>query len=224
MNYRLTVIVAAIFFSLLSGMENNEKMSYIELYENGYYAETIALLSDTANMVTIDNIESENRKKILAFSLILSGRKDAAMDVLWSIFDKNPLFNLDPILTSPTIYEVFSETRREWNGAYEANVTLNYSPLTNFALKSRILLPFGVGQYINDKKKKGIIFSIFQAGALAGSIVTYNIRDSYYDPDFGWYEGNNEMKNIYTNAMRIQFGLFAVAYVWSVVDAYREMK
>jgi len=217
------LLIISTVFSLLSGMDSNkDKMTYTELYESGYYAEVIAILSDTADTIIVDDAELENRKKILAFSLILFGMKDAAIEVFWSMLDKNHSFNLDPILTSPKIYEVFSETRRLWNEAFAANAALKHSPITDLALRGRILLPFGTGQYVTGNKKKGIIFSIIQAGALGGSVWAYDKRNSYYDPQYGWYNENRDEMNYYTNIMRVQFGIFVAAYIWSVVDAYLE--
>ncbi|MBL8029204.1 MAG: hypothetical protein JNL74_22475, partial [Fibrobacteres bacterium] len=171
---------------------------------------------------TEDSAERENRLKILAFSYILNGNRKLAEDVFNRMLNANSGFTLDPILTSPKIYEVFSEVRQQWLMSYnslekEKRLTLRYRA----AYHARVL-PFGTGQFINGSRKKGLIFSLLQAGAIGGSIWSYKMLDASKHPDYGWYDGNREEKERYTNLTRVQFGIFASAYIWSVIDAYME--
>ncbi len=81
------------------------------------------------------------------------------------------------------------------------------------------LLPGGVGQFLNGQPAKGAVLLGAQALTLGASIVTFRRRAALYDDRFGWYEGNMVQYERYTAAYRIEFGVFAFAYLYSVVDA-----
>jgi len=203
-------------------------MDYKDLYENGYYTEVITRLSDTAQEISVDFKEKEKKMQTLAFALILTGRRDEAIDIFVSIFNSNPEYYLDPILTSPKIYEIFSEGRRKWQLTSSSKGQTSASSRTDMTetagLRIIKIMPFGAGQYINGEKRKGILFSVLQGGTLIGSIWAYNARLSHYDSNYGWYDGNKDQNTYYSNLMRVQFGVFVATYAWSVVDAFRSNK
>ena len=214
-----------------------EEPVYKVFFESGYYTQALeyieSRLPEVAGSVWVDH------QKYRAFCLIVLERHDSAVAAFNAILDRDPLFELDPIYTSPKIYEVFHQARLQWQAAHPdttqpppadsardtAVVVAHFTdtldslppPLQKVPL---YLLPGGVGQFHNGQRTKGWVLLGTQVACLAASIVTYAAREEHYDSRYGWYEGNRDLYEDYTLAYRVEFGTFLAAYLYSVVDAF----
>lgn len=227
-----------------------EEPVYKVLFESGYYSQALDYIE--ARLPDADDSLWQHYQRYRAYCLILLDRRDQAESVFIEILDRNPAFRLDPIRTSPKIYEVYYQAKRIWQAqqpqpdttdsamqaaAFDTSNTdtatvdtpvgtidlaLDSLPAGDPPLRRAplYLLPFGVGQFANGQQAKGWLILGTQAACLAASVVSYVKRDEYYDPRYGWYEGNREPYEDYTLAFRIDFAGFALAYLYGVVDGF----
>jgi len=218
-----------------------EEPAYKVLFENGFYAQVLEYLEH--KVAQTDDTLWEEYQKYRAFSLILLEQRDSALAVFGAILDRNATFSLDPIYTSPKIYEVYHEARRAWDAVHAPAESTSVdsaraaarrdSAGSGDAMAARkrglppdwyrvplYFVPGGTGQFYNRQPAKGAVLLIVQAVALAASVLTYAKRQDYYHPDYGWYAGNADEYAQATTAYRVEFGIFAAGYLWSVVDAF----
>ncbi len=248
----LSILVAAtgLFAQVDITAAPPEEPVYKVLFESGYYSQALdyieARLPDAADSLW------QQYQRYRAYCLILLDRREQARAVFIAILDRDATFSLDPIRTSPKIYEVYHQARLLWQerqpqpdtadsaaptAALDTSRTDSASAdtargtvdlMTDSLMRSEpplrraplYLLPFGVGQFANGQRTKGWVILGTQAACLAASVVSYVKRDDYYDPRYGWYEGNREPYEDYTLAFRIDFAGFALAYLYGVVDGF----
>jgi tetratricopeptide (TPR) repeat protein len=239
----ITFLVGAVLICQVSAQDDKKDIvtakkdepAYKVLYESGFYLEAIDYLETRLREAPDSNFQEHAR--YLAFCLILTGRIGEAEKVFRDILEKDPGFSLDPIRTSPKIYEVFSAARTQWASARPAapdtadapepvvtaapapaQPDIAPAPLPPPAVRPwyRIpvcLAPGGAGQFYHGQKIRGAVLAGLQAVGLGLSIWAFSQKD----PDYGWTP-DNESYNI---LFRVQFGVFAAAYVAGVVDALR---
>lgn len=241
----LAILVLSATLSAETGGEmvpsSPEEPVYKVLFESGFYAQALEYIESR-----LDNLPDSSwveHRKYGAFCLILLERRDEAVEAFGQILTRDPSFNLDPIYTSPKIYEVFRDAQKQWQALHPPADTVSTDtvavdtaapsdtaqavallmqdtlepPVTRAPL---YLLPGGVGQFHNGQRAKGFVLLGIQLAGLVGSVATYQYRDNLQDPDYGWYEGNRDDLDTYTTAYRLEFGVFLAAYLYSVIDAF----
>jgi tetratricopeptide (TPR) repeat protein len=242
----ITFLVGAILISQTPAQEDKKDIvtakkdepAYKVLFESGFYQEAIDYLETRLREAPDSNFQEH--AKYLAFCLILTGRANEAGTVFRDILEKDPGFSLDPIRTSPKIYEVFSAARSQWASARPAaapdtlaasDTAVAPAPVAAAAPAEpdivpatlpppaarpwyRIpvcLAPGGAGQFYHRQNVKGTVFAGLQAAGLGLSIWAFSQKD----PDYGWTPDNEN----YNILFRVQFGVFAAAWAAGVIDA-----
>jgi hypothetical protein len=228
---------------------SDEEPAHKVLFESGFYAEALEYLD--GRIESADSSEWQEYQKYRAFCLILTGQRERADTVFCSMLDRDSSFALDPLMTSPKIYEVYFAAKQSWRARnpFPADAargdTLSADSARGPADSSSAgagrtaavergdtaagdewyrvplyFLPGASGQFYNRDVKKAVPLLAVQTLGLVGSIVTYAARSSHYHDDYGWYEGNAREYENYTTAYRVEFSVFLVSYVYSVVDAF----
>ncbi len=87
------------------------------------------------------------------------------------------------------------------------------------------LLPGGVGQFTQKQWVKSALFLVLQAAAAGGYVWAYRTRQTFYDPEYGWYAPINEADySRYTTYARIGGTVFIGTYTVSIIDFFRTMR
>lgn len=225
--------------------------AYRVLYENGFYDQAIDYLTAKINK-SPDSVGTEEYR-YLAFSYVATERIDSARGIFVEMLTKDSAFKLDPVRTSPKIYQVFRAAQIQWRKLHQpphqtnppagmtpaqshdtlpkTAVSLSVNTLQNQQLPlSRwykipvYLAPGGTAQFCNGETVKGTIVLCLQVLSLGGSIYAFEKKQDFYDDRFGWYEGNQTQFGRYSLASRIGFGSFACTYLWSVFDSFAHNK
>ena len=159
----------------------------------------------------------------------MTGKSRDADSLFKAILSSDPMFSLDPIRTSPKIYEVYFAAKSEWQKGQPipppAVATPPPAPLPPLPRPPAYryglyLCPFAAGQFYNQERAKGALFLALQAVSLTAVLVLYQKRQDLYNPEYGWYGGNLEENRNCVLGMRAGFSLAAVAYLYSAADAF----
>ncbi len=218
------------------------------LFESGFYAQALEYLGSRLERPA-DSLWEEYQT-YRAFSLIMLDMRDSAAVVFGQILDQRPRYTLNPVYTSPKLYEVFLEAQRahrppvaDTSAADTADTgavavadtgtsdstlgevspdsaTTSAARASDWYRVPLYFVPGGAGQFYNRQPAKAAVLLIAQVVALGASVLTYTQREELYDAQFGWYPGNAESYERYTYSYRIEFGLAALAYAYGVVDAF----
>ena len=95
-----------------------------------------------------------------------------------------------------------------------AETALVVRPLSRQADQTKVL-----GWY-HREPLKGALFFAAQAASIAVCAWSAGKRDGRFDPNHGWYKGNEAAYNRYTNYARIGFGIGIGSYVIGVMDYF----
>jgi hypothetical protein len=174
---------------------------YKVFFESGYYTQALDYLE--TRLPSLADSQWVDHQKYRAFCLIVLDRRDSALAAFSAILEREPEFGLDPIYTSPKIFEVFHEARRLYLEAHPDTVradTVAAALDTTVVLSTGLrdsdtlelpsyrvplyILPGGVGQFYNGQRAKGWVLLGTQVACLAASVISYVERESRYDPDY----------------------------------------
>jgi hypothetical protein len=213
--------------------------NYKSLYENGFYEEAVKILESMVKGP--HDTMGEEPLKTLAFAYILLNRQAEAVAVFKELLSRNPEFSLDPIVTPPRFFEVFHQSRMEWQMSPEGRAMLLRRKAVEDSLRLALfnsamresrdpayvrvpvcLLPGGAGQFYHRQYLKGGLLLAAQTAFLGAAVWSYNQRQGLKDPQFGWTAANQDANLRYVNYMRIEFGLFSLAYLGGAVEAFLE--
>jgi hypothetical protein len=150
----------------------------------------------------------------------MTGRVREADSLFKMTLTDDSLFRLDPVRTSPKIYDVYYSARVAWQRERPSPVVAPL-PAWRYGL---YLCPFGAGQFYNRERAKGVALCVVQALALGASFIYYNTRQDLYSPDYGWYAGNLEKNRSAMTGVRVTFGLATAAWAYGAIDAFRADK
>jgi len=144
------------------------------LYEN---AELIARrLLESHGLRDADRISCE---RIIAFSLIAQGKPQSAQDHFISILSINSTFELDPVLTSPKILSVFTETKRQFALAKSSDSTQRIAHDSfRSAITYRALLFPGWEQIHSGRSTAGATFLTIGVLTLGSGVAAEFLRSS----------------------------------------------
>lgn len=214
------------------------------LYENGFYQEAIDYLEQRVK--DTHDPDWQIHHQYLAFSYVIVGKADSAIAVFHAILSRDPAFTLNPITTSPKIYEVFVKARDAFNPAKaepDEGFDIPRLPRTTTdvsvadtadALPASIPFPVyrypllaapgGIPQFLERRKKAGAWLLGLQVVGLAGTFVTLHLRQNLRLPNQGWTSKNIGKGDLYLNLARVQFGLFLCSYGFGITDAILHVK
>ena len=225
----------------LAQEQAGEMPQYRRLYEQGYYREAIGLLKEREEQ---QGFADASMLQYRAFCEILLGNHAVAESLFCVLLDRDTLFSLDPVLTSPRLFEVYAHARLTWNarrreagppegyavappdsvakgptaGAEHAAQGMRPSGHAVLPVALR-LLPAGVGQVLNQRPLWGVVSGALQLGALGTSVALYRYRSSLYDDQWGIHDGNRERYLRVTRGYRGGLYLAVSAFAASVVQA-----
>lgn len=146
----------------------------------------------------------------------MTGRVREADSLFKITLTDDSLFRLDPVRTSPKIYDIYYSAIAAWQKQRPAPVVAPLSPW-RYGL---YLCPFGAGQFYNRERAKGVALGLVQALALGASLIYYNTRQDLYSPDYGWYAGNLEKNRSAMTGARVTFSIAAAAWAYGAIDAF----
>ena len=87
------------------------------------------------------------------------------------------------------------------------------------------LLPGGGGQFLQHEWIKGALYLTAQVASVCGYVWAYRTRQSYFDPDYGWYAPVNETAyKRYTAYAWIGCTVFIGTYTVSAIDYFRTIR
>jgi hypothetical protein len=179
---------------------------------------------ETVSMADSMRIEFE---RIIAFALVAQGKNNTAAEHFIQILSMDQSFDLDPVLTSPKILEVFQQAKKKFfetqhiGREQQAPVILNELPMISYRA---VLFP-GWEQLHQGRKTKGWTF--LSAGILAlGSALTFDLaKDSYHtkylaatDPDV--ISSRYATYNRCYKGERYSLYSFIALYLYSELDAF----
>ena len=106
-SFVITLLSASRCGAQESGAPSGEPL-YRSLYEQGFYAEAIALLD---SLIAADTTGGNELPLYLAFCHVARGDRDAGAAVFERMLDRDPEYRLDTLLTPPKILDVFRAVR-----------------------------------------------------------------------------------------------------------------
>jgi hypothetical protein len=241
-----------VLLSVFWGWSGTEEASVIEipryqlLYEEGFYTEAIAVLD---SLITEDAVFSPEHHYALAACYIARGDRDSGATVFERMFNSDSTYLLDTLLTPPKIRAVFLDVQRRRTAQRSDSVvataekkstqylvgmdvadntltsadTLTVKVAPPFFQRIAGVFPCGIGAFYQRKPVHGVLIALTQLGAVAGCVWAYQTREKLYHERYGWYHGNKEVYNRYTNYTRGGAGIFIGSYAFGILDYYLTM-
>jgi hypothetical protein len=213
--------------------------AYKALYENGFYSQAIEYLSDKIKN-SPDSLKQEYYR-YLAFSYIATERIVEARALFMEMLVSDSAFKLDPVRTSPKIYEVFRAALAQWQKQHQASHadSIPAAPLAVRDTSAHLaphatgpkrpdlewvyipvsLLPGGAGQFYNRAPLKGAVLLGVQAACLGFTAWSYQKKNDSYSDRFGWYQGNRNQYETYLRLAQAGVVSFTISYFYGVIDA-----
>jgi hypothetical protein len=217
--------------------------AYKSLYENGFYSQAIEDLSGKIKS-SPDSLKQEYYR-YLAYSYIATERIVEARALFMEMLVADSAFTLDPVRTSPKIYEVFRAALSEWQKQHQPVLPDSSAaiPLVVRDTASRpapqppayaanpkkaplewvyipvSLLPGGAGQFYNGANLKGAAISGVQAVCLGLAAWSYQKKNDSYSDRFGWYQDNKGQYETYLRLTQAGVVSFTVGYLYGICDA-----
>jgi hypothetical protein len=240
-----TKLILLVFFSACAAFCENspqemkpsqgEEPVYKLLFESGFYKEAIEFLEEKAKNPLDTACATYNRYLFLCY--LLNNQTPRAVQLLNSLFDRDSLFTLDSVSAPPNAYSIFLDTKLAWQqdkkkkalAAFIAAESLK--TVVRVSAKAQVqrlsplraglyCVPFGTGQFIKHDKRKATLLLFVEGATLGMSLWAYNERAKSYSPEYGWYSNNQRTNHLYLNFYRVQFGIFAAAHLYGVLDAF----
>jgi tetratricopeptide (TPR) repeat protein len=190
----------------------------IELYYAGKLDEALAIFD---RLAIAKNTPRRIRVAALvhkAFVLYLFKLHDEARQVWQQVLELDPTFALDPVEVSPELMSFFGPPGPGRQPAPAVSV----DPSEPSAAPDRgcgvalCLVPFGVGQFANDRPLKGALFAGAETLLLAANVGFYWAARSESERD----GGSRSTAETYYLVQRVSFGLFAATAAWGILDAF----
>lgn len=235
----LSVQVSAQIVDTTAGVA--EEPAYQVLFESGLYQQAVEYIT---NRLAGGADSAETQLSVyLAFSQIMLGNISVADSIFAAILSRDSLFALDPIMTSPKMYEVYAGARKAWE---ERLIDVALAEPDTAKTAERMLeqvvpgpaipgvaghrrlnptkrlacfLPLGCGQFVNKRPVRGVLIGALQVVALGTSIALYQFREEIRDPRYGLYDGNADRYKRYTAGYRIGFALAITGWTTGVIES-----
>ncbi len=225
-----------IFFALLftaesilaqSNSTDSTFRSIESLFESGSY---VSVELEGRRLLERPDISDSSRviaEKWIAFSLIAQGKSSLAEEHFSVLLRLNPQCELDPVLTSPKILEVFNEVKaRQRSSERPVNDTMHIDASRHPAPVSyRTILFPGWEQLHTGRTTAGYIFLGGGIGTLGGGIILEALRNSARreylsatDPTI--IESKYSRYNKFYRAELYMFSAFTLVYIASEVDVF----
>lgn len=168
------------------------------LFDAGKYAETVALVRKAVSVTNFTDAQRVELHRMAGLSSFNLGELDGAKESFLSLLRLNPDYVLDPFVAPPPAIRLFDQVRKdnadelglvrqllqvraeqerrrlederkrkELEGAQRKTVVIEKRPVwVN-------LVPFGVGQFLQDRVYAGVAFAVTEGLLAVTSIVAY---------------------------------------------------
>lgn len=154
--------------------------------EEGRYEEAeLSALRGLREAENVDDLAEIPFHVVLATIYVAREQQEFALSEFRRIVTINPAFEMDPVLTSPKILEVFRAAKREYADRVLSQPEAYRLPEANAKLAASwrsAVLP-GWGQAYKQQKAKGAVFGVLQAVTLA-AFVAYVIETDARKDDY----------------------------------------
>jgi hypothetical protein len=198
--------------------------------------------------------------RLLGVSYLFENKPDQARVEFRKLLELAPDFRLDALLDPPRVVDFFNDVLREQQselGDIEARLKKREAELARRSgqvLERRIerrsfaltFVPFGVGQFQNQQRRKGWLFFGSEAALGGISVATFVANFAIYGlrpirpcldpvmtrpdgkpgvcmPERIDHSGENRSRNL-TTVQVVSGGLFFAVAIWGVVDAIRNFR
>ncbi|MBU1984121.1 hypothetical protein KJ815_06915, partial [bacterium] len=142
-------------------------------YDEGNFDEAeLAALRGLRAGTELDELDLLKFHVILGYVYVARDQKDAAMREFTHILSVNPASELDPVMTSPKILEVFRQARADYMLRVASEPAVYRMPQADVRLSAswRSLVLPGWGQLYKQQKVKGSVIAAAQALSLAALV------------------------------------------------------
>ena len=228
----------------------------------GEYVRAITLLHPLLYPDLRLNSEDEvvQTHRMLGVAYLFENQPDHARSEFRKLLELDPDFHFDPFLDPPRVVEFFQgvvRQQREELGDIETRLKKREAELSkraNVVIERRIehrsyalnYYPFGVGQFQNGERRKGLSFLIAESALAATSIGAFAINFAVYGPrpyrscldmvsaqpngspgfcptDRIDHTGEDRSRNL-TRLQVISGGLFFATAIWGIIDSLRHFQ
>ena len=203
-----------------------------ELYQEGRADEVLAVLAQLGEDENLTLVEELRVRRLRALAYYRSGQSETAKEQAYSYLSLHP---------SPTWSEddLEDQTERFFRELGDAEQDPRSDPAlqkprqpstekrtwvsqpTPHARPCEVALcmvPLGVGQFVNGRIAKGILFAGLEVGALTGTWIVHQQRNSTYDRDPINFDEAQDRRR--ANVQNVFLGVFVVSAIAGVVDAF----
>jgi tetratricopeptide (TPR) repeat protein len=198
-------------------MDSDPDQQCFDFYADGEYSKA----SDCLNgKIISDNISDTLRLlKIyekLGAAFVMQDRKDLAKAAFKKLLSLNRDVEIDPNKYLPEIISLFLITKFEYRTSLRV-VILDTVPA--YPVKWNYFA-FGIPQFKNGDKKKGLSIIGLQILSLSLSILAYNKERSYMEYAYGVREENLSTAGNWDRIHRFSFVSFTAVTLYSLVDGF----
>jgi predicted Zn-dependent protease len=191
--YVLAALLVAVNSVHAQGLDSLRQVAQSAFDEGRFEEAELSALRGLREAESIDDLAEIPFRVVLGSVYVARNQTGFALAEFRRVIAINPAFDLDPVLTSPKILEVFGQAKREYIEQVLSQpeaYRLPESDAKHQASWRSALLP-GWGQQYKQHKVKGAVFSLAQVVTLAAfvamAIETSNRKDDYlslheYDP------------------------------------------
>ena len=197
-------------------------------YDDGRYDEAELIALRGVRALENDSLATLPFRVLLGFVYVARDQTEDAYREFLKVININPAFELDPVMTSPKILEVFRRAKKDYMDNWMSQPQIYRMPQADvrLAASARSLVLPGWGQYYKDQKIKGTVFTAFQVLSLAALAVLQAEVNRRHDDYLNISEFNSplvedryqEYRRAYR--MRNAAGYFALGvYILNYLDA-----
>ncbi|MBU1638707.1 hypothetical protein KKC97_13675 [bacterium] len=197
-------------------------------YDNGRYNEAELAALRGVREVEADPLATIPFHVLLGFVYVARDQTEDAYREFAKVVSINPAYELDPVMTSPKILEVFRRAKKDYMDNWLSQPQIYRMPQADvrLAASARSLVLPGWGQYYKDQKIKGTAFTAFQVLSIAALAVLQAEVNRRHDDYLSIREHNSpfiedryqEYRRAYR--MRNAAGYFALGvYILNYLDA-----
>lgn len=172
------IIVIAVAYNATASAQPTVTDSLIraaqEAYDDGHFDQAeLAAMRGLQETEFTDDLEKLPFHLLLGQIYVARDQNDFAMREFTRVVSINPAYNLDPVLTSPKILEVFKQARRSYMDRVMSEPAIYRMPQADVRLSAswRSLLLPGWGQIYKQQKIKASVIIAAQVLSLAALVV-----------------------------------------------------
>ncbi len=231
--FNLIIILVSLFLSasVFAQITEEGDRLFVEAqaaYDDGRYDDAELSALRGVREVEDDPLATIPFHLLLGFVYVARDQTDDAHREFSKVVAINPAYELDPVMTSPKILEVFRSAKKDYIDNWLSQPQIYRMPQADvrLAASARSLVLPGWGQYYKDQRIKGTVFTAFQVLSVAALAVLQAEVNRRHDDYLSIREHNNpfveDRYQEYRRAYRARnaAGYFALGvYILNYLDA-----